>query len=1368
MKTLFCLLAVTTFVHGAGSELEGIRAPANTPCPSPEEARAKMTVPAGYEVRCWAHEPLVVNPVAMTWDARGRLWVVEAFEYPNGTELPVEKRPFGQEAKDDQYHPIPPNSLRQSEISDLKSQIPKDRVVILEDTDNDGIADKRTVFVEGLNLASAIICGDDGIYVGQQPHLIHFKDSNHDDKPDEWRVVLTGFGREDTHELVNSFCWGPDGWLYMTHGVFTNSKVRRPGVPEKDGFKFDAGIGRCRPVAQASSLSSGAAGILPAGSAGRMPAPQATGGTPVPPWEFEVFADGTSNPWGCDYDERGNFFVSACVIDHFFHMAPGGIYVRQGGAPENPYSYELLPSIVTHKHFRAAYAGIQIYQGGVYPQDTWGHAFIGNIHDNAIHEEVLTPVGATFKCEPRRDFLRANDGWFRPVSTRTGPDGNLWIMDWCDKYPCYQNAKANPEGVDRERGRIWRVVSVKSNERREASRSAVGSDSATPLSPKESNSQNPTASTPSTAPAKAVSPPLHASATALRDASRPTKDMDLSKLDTPALVKLLGDSNNWTRRWARRELVERLSPTFNRPLAPGDDGDPFAKSDATLVERRMVNADQRTQGRPLLVRALGTKAANEALWTLFQAKLISREEWVKAAESTSPDLRSIASRLASEDTHLAEVTMREDSLKSGSYDLYPALDRLALDPDAVIRYNVALAARCLTFNHLTQDLSADLFNHLRQRQMAWPSPQSFLSKVIESSSKSEDPPLSFAIWMAIEPELGLPGHAVGILEALGRQAPYCQPLSHILTQKSMRRLCDTRKPQNLDLCLDFLTKIKTHDVLLAHALDGLEKGQESGIIKPTKAFSPLFAEFAKSDNADVRKHVQNLSVLWGDAAAIERLVATMLDAKTAEAERISAVQTLRKVRNDEARKAYARVVAGVCDPGGVALGSESSAPSKTPANESPRRGSSASGPGSQTPATGAFALEVIRAASDLGGDDFPGKIAGTWSHLSASLQLAALDTLSSRPAWTHAMLDAVAAKKITATGFPATVRRQLATSKDKAIRDHAFKVLGAWKDSSDDVKALIAAKKKACLEGEPDIAAGKLLFQTTCMVCHTFHGGGQKVGPELIGSGRSNLDALLANVIDPNQIIGNGYENFIVTTKDNRTLMGRVTEDTPSHVKLLAIGGAETVVPRDQITKAENTHQSLMPMGFGGLPDDQFRNLVWYVLAPPEEGPLTPDKKKLLSTSIDAAPAKPKKTSWQTVDWESVSLWNTQWKVTAPEFQGTPVKRTEYHGRTNVLTMHPFEDKKTPAVLEQKLTIDPKKSKLKFSVAADDRGDWQLRVTVNGEEIKRQDIGHDNPRWKDVTIDLANYAGKEITVKLEGHPTGWAWEFGYWSDIRWE
>jgi hypothetical protein len=172
------------------------------------------------------------------------------------------------------------------------------------------------------------------------------------------------------------------------------------------------------------------------------------------------------------------------------------------------------------------------------------------------------------------------------------------------------------------------------------------------------------------------------------------------------------------------------------------------------------------------------------------------------------------------------------------------------------------------------------------------------------------------------------------------------------------------------------------------------------------------------------------------------------------------------------------------------------------------------------------------------------------------------------------------------------------------------------------------------------------------------------------------------------------------------------------------------------------------------------------VLAPPDEGPLTADKKKLLSTSIDAAPAKPK-SKWAAADWESVSLWNPKWKVVAPEFERTPLKLAEYHGRKNVLLMHPFEDKKTPCALEQKLVVDAAHPKLKFSVAADDRGDWMVRVLVNGQAVKELAVDHEQPRWRDVEIDLSAQAGKEVTVRLEGHATGWAWEFSYWHDVRW-
>jgi len=1186
-----CLLTLNLLA--AGKELEGERAAASTVCPTPEEARAKMSVPDGYEVRCFAHEPMVQNPVAMTWDHRGRLWIVEAYEYPEGTPLPENQRPFGGAAKDDKYHPVPELCKGTPVATTIAPPpIPRDRVIILEDTNNDGEADKRTVFVEGLDLASAIICGDNGIYIGQQPHLLHFRDDDGDDKPDAWRVVLTGFGREDTHELVNSFTWGPDGWLYMTHGVFTNSKVRRPGQPEKEGFKFDAGIGRARPT---SREKEGA-------------------------WEFEVFADGTSNPWGCDYDAAGNFFVSACVIDHFFHMAPGGIYTRQGGAPENPYAYELLPSIVKHKHFRAAYAGIQIYQGGHYPADTHGHAFIGNIHDNAIHEEVLTPVGATFKCEPRRDFLRANNGWFRPVSTQTGPDGFLWIMDWCDKYPCYQNAKANPEGVDRERGRIWRVVTTDSKSK----------------------------------------------------TTRDRTDLDLKKLATPDLVKTLEHPNNWMRRMARRMLVER-----NR----SDSAGPLLQKLLTQLPSPSTCNDA-----SLLLKSYG----------MLTAPLVNRL-------ATSPDSqhRIIAARHSSSEDMTTQLA-------------------LAKDPDPLVRLTLLAKLRLESTRFLTKPGVAN-----------FKTPSSIFTQWQETvnTSKDADPVLAFMIWQVFEPKLAaFEKHA---LDQLLEVASTTQPLSRILSHKAMRRLCDTRKPENLNLAIEFCDKIAAQDILLAHALEGLVKGQEGGMIKPTKDISSTLTQWRTHTNADVRKHGQTLAVLWGDEAAVKEMIVALHDAKKSEKERIAILQSLRKVRTDTVK--------------------EGLKPLLTPQTST------------------ALAAPAIRAAADLGGDDFIAPLLQQAASKDFSVRIASLEALSGRTTWTQAMLNAIAEGTVSPTGFPVPVRRALATSKDKAIRDLAFKVLGAWKDSSDDVKSLIAQKKQACLTGEPDLANGKLIFTATCMVCHEFHGGGQKVGPDLIGSGRSNLDAILANVIDPNQIIGNGYENFTVSTKDGRTLAGRVVEDTPNHVKLLGAGGAAQIVPRDQVATLTNTKQSLMPMGFGNLPDTAFRDLVWYVLAPPEEGPLTKEKKDLLIKGVeDTSTTKPKGPSSRAIDWESVSLWNPEWKVSAPDFERTPVKLGEYYGQKNVLLVHPFPDKKTPVSFERKLKVEPGKTKLTATVAADDRGDWTLKAVVNGEVIKELTVDHEKPRWKTLEIDLSKFAGQEVTLRLEAHANGWSMEFAYWAGITLE
>jgi putative membrane-bound dehydrogenase-like protein len=419
-----------------GRQITSGQLPATTHALAPEETRKLIEVPPGFEVRLFASEPMVVNPVAMTWDERGRLWVVELYEYPKGA-------PKGQKGRD--------------------------RIKILEDTDADGKADKVTVFADGFSLATGLALGNGGVYLGVAPDFLFLEDTNGDDKADKTTKLLTGFGLEDRHELLNGFAWGPDGWLYMTHGVFTHSKVKLPpGAdptghdPDGFGVQMDAALARFHPVTK----------------------------------KFEVFADGTSNPWGVDWNERGDAFVSACVIQHLFHMAPGGLYNRQGGTWPNPYGYvqdlptKGLPAIVDWRHYRAAHSGIMVYQGDQWPAEWRGLVFLGNIHASAVNCDRLTPVGSTYKAEKERTllgpageavhkkdahaisrgeewkhvgpgtFFVSRDPWVRPVSVQTGPDGAMWVMDWYDKYPCYQNAQADPEGVDRVYGRIWRVVWV--------------------------------------------------------------------------------------------------------------------------------------------------------------------------------------------------------------------------------------------------------------------------------------------------------------------------------------------------------------------------------------------------------------------------------------------------------------------------------------------------------------------------------------------------------------------------------------------------------------------------------------------------------------------------------------------------------------------------------------------------------------------------------------------------------------------------------------------------------------------------------------------------------------------------------------------
>jgi putative membrane-bound dehydrogenase-like protein len=377
-----------------------------------EKAAQVATVPAGYELKVFAAEPDIINPISFCMDDRARVWVVEGMTYP-------------QRAKTE---PGAPEWLGG-----------KDRILVFEDTDGDGHFDKRTVFMEGLNLVSGIEVGFGGVFVGAAPNLIFIPVENWDEpKPGKAEVLLNGWGGNDTHETLNTFHWGPDGWLYGCHGVFTHSLVGKPGAEEKDRVKLNAGIWRWQPQRK----------------------------------EFEVFAHGTSNPWGIDWNADGDLFAEACVIPHLFHIIQGARYQRQAGQHFDPHTYDDIKTIADHRHFLGAtphggngksdaaggghaHAGLCIPQHPSWPDGIRGNVLMNNIHGARINMDVLERKGSGYVAHHGADFINFHDKASQIVDLREGPDGTLWMIDWYDLNQCHN---ARREAHDYTTGRIFRLA----------------------------------------------------------------------------------------------------------------------------------------------------------------------------------------------------------------------------------------------------------------------------------------------------------------------------------------------------------------------------------------------------------------------------------------------------------------------------------------------------------------------------------------------------------------------------------------------------------------------------------------------------------------------------------------------------------------------------------------------------------------------------------------------------------------------------------------------------------------------------------------------------------------------------------------------
>ncbi|TDU81115.1 putative membrane-bound dehydrogenase-like protein [Prosthecobacter fusiformis] len=404
--------------------------------PRPQEMPKHLEIHPEFELSLVAAEPLINKPMNLDWDEKGRLWVVETPEYPNGL------RQSNVEAWKDS------GSIKPGEYQ----REPLDRVSILTDTDGDGVMDKKQVFADKIELATSSVFYKNGIIVCAAPDIWFFEDTDGDDKADKRSKLYTNLGNRDTHAVINNMRWGLDGWVYATHG-YSSTEDARSGDGGKGFGPIGAGVVRFKPDGSA----------------------------------IEQYASRGGNTWGLDITAGGEvFYTQPTSGNHFIHVVLPEYVLAKGKLPGVMGTNGMLPKEPAHPAMNweqqayvqidqvgsyTAAAGCAIYEGGAWPEK-WNYGYFTTEPTlNIVSHFMVEPDGVTYKAhrEPGREqteFIRSTNLWFRPIEVRTGPDGALYVVDFCNQAIIHNDTRGPTHGPanaavrpDRDHyyGRIWKV-----------------------------------------------------------------------------------------------------------------------------------------------------------------------------------------------------------------------------------------------------------------------------------------------------------------------------------------------------------------------------------------------------------------------------------------------------------------------------------------------------------------------------------------------------------------------------------------------------------------------------------------------------------------------------------------------------------------------------------------------------------------------------------------------------------------------------------------------------------------------------------------------------------------------------------------------
>jgi len=363
-------------------------APAQNPAPArasepnafQPQPRPNFQVAEGFDVQLFAENPQLAKPIQMNFDPQGRLWIASSSVYP-------------------QIQP---------------GQVANDKILVIEDTNGDGKADKSTVFAEGLLIPTGVEPGDSGAYVGQSTELLHFKDLDGDGRADQKRVVLSGFGTEDTHHIIHTLRWGHDGQLYFNQSIYIHSHIETPhGVVRLNS----GGILRLRP----------------------------------PTMELGIHCKGWVNAWGHDFDAFGQSFVTDGAGSSGINLGvPGAMYVTYEGARR------ILGGVSPGSYPK--FCGLEIIRSEHFPSDWQGNLITCDFRAHRVVRFAINEQGSAYVTKEMPDVLRTSDVTFRPIDVKLGPDGALYIADWSNPIIQHGEVDFRDPRRDHEHGRIWRVT----------------------------------------------------------------------------------------------------------------------------------------------------------------------------------------------------------------------------------------------------------------------------------------------------------------------------------------------------------------------------------------------------------------------------------------------------------------------------------------------------------------------------------------------------------------------------------------------------------------------------------------------------------------------------------------------------------------------------------------------------------------------------------------------------------------------------------------------------------------------------------------------------------------------------------------------